>query len=86
MREAEIDTWLSSAPTHQVRVAHTEAALAVTDWRMRICRPEEQRHLAGAPTRAIAAAAGRITLELWIVVATWPGSLGAALRTPPMER
>jgi hypothetical protein len=73
VREAEIDTWLSSAPPHQVRTAHTEAALALNEWRERITRPGEQCCLAssgGAPTRSIVAAAGRAALELAIIVAS----------------
>jgi hypothetical protein len=72
VREAEIDTWLSSAPAHLVRAVHAEAALALNEWRERITRPGEQWCLvsSGMPTRSIVAAAGRAALELAIIVAS----------------
>jgi hypothetical protein len=70
MREAEIDAWLRAAPAHLVRQAHTEAELAIAEWRRRLCRPDEQRDLGsfGVVTRRTAAAAGRAAIELAILV------------------
>jgi hypothetical protein len=74
MTEAEIDAWLTAAPVHQVRAAHTEAALAIGEWRQRLCRPEERCLLSislGRSSRSITAAAGRAAMETAIIVVTW---------------
>jgi hypothetical protein len=70
MTEEEIDAWLRGAPVHQVRAVHSEAGLALNEWRLRINRPHEQRHLAsfGGGTRCTIAAAGRVSVELAILV------------------
>jgi hypothetical protein len=88
MKEAEIDTWFRSAPVHQVRAVHSEAELSIAEWRRRINRPDEQRHLAsfGEASRCTVAAAGRAAIEVAIITAIFPKTLDAALRAPPLER
>jgi hypothetical protein len=71
MEEAEIDDWLGRAPAAQVRAAHTEAELAIAEWKRRLCRPEESCLLSinvGLQSRSLAAAAGRAAIELAILV------------------
>ena len=71
MTEAEIDAWLRAAPAHLVRDAHSEAELAIAEWKLRLCRPEEQCLLSislGRSSRGIAAAAGRAAIELAVLV------------------
>jgi hypothetical protein len=82
MSPAEVETWARSAPAHQVHAAHTEAELAIGEWRQRLNRPEELRDLASPICRpmslpALALAAGRAALELEIIRQTWPASLDA---------